>query len=300
MLQAAGGRRAIAYYWVPVGAEESVAASGGIDADAFNRYERQAWETVAGAYIDGFEMLTRQSIDPLLDAIAAKGGTRVLDIACGPGWVAGAAGSRGARVVGIDASAAMLDEARRAYPDLAFCRASAEALPFGDGQFDAVCCNFGLLHLGRPDDALGEAARVLRPGGRVGFTVWAAPDETAAFGIVLGAIQAHGKADIGLPAGPPFFRFSDPKESMRALRAAGFAEPTVRLVPQRWRLSSAERLFDVMCEATARTRGLILGQSAEAREAIRHAVVAAAKKYRQAEGIDLPMPSVLATALKPV
>jgi len=47
--------------------------------------------------------------------------------------------------------------------------------------------NFGILHLGQPEKALLEAYRVLRSGSRFAFSVWAAPDETIGFGIVLRA-----------------------------------------------------------------------------------------------------------------
>jgi SAM-dependent methyltransferase len=89
----------------------------------------------------------------------------------------------------------------------------------------AVVMNFGLLHLGRPERALAEACRVLHEGGRCAFTVWCPPEETAGFGIVLRAVGTHGALDVALPDAPPFFRFSDPAESVRALRAHFLAPP---------------------------------------------------------------------------
>ena len=121
----------------------------------------------------------------------------------------------------------MLAEARRHHPAIDFQAGDAEALPFPDASFDAVVMSFGLLHLGRPDQALAEAHRVLRPGGRIGFTVWARPEEAVAFGIVLRAIERHGRLDVPLPPGPPFFRFSDPEESRRVLLGLGFRAPEV-------------------------------------------------------------------------
>jgi SAM-dependent methyltransferase len=270
-----------------------------IDADAFNAYELSAWDTVADAYIAGFGELTQQSIGPLLDAVELRTGMTFLDVATGPGWLAGAAAERGARVTGVDVSETMLAEARRRYPQLEFEPGSAESLPFADAAFDAVGCNFGMLHFGRPDDAIREVLRVLRPGGRFAFTVWAAPSETVAYEIVLGALQTHGRADVGLPPGPPFFRFSDPTASADALTRAGFVDPRVRTVPQVWRLASAEELFEVMCRGTGRTRGLILGQTAGAREAIRAAIVDQARAHVRDGMLTLPMPSVLSTARKP-
>ena len=58
---------------------------------------------------------------------------RVLDVATGPGYVAGAAAASGATVVGLDFSPPMIAEARRRYPDIEFHEGDAEALPFDDG-----------------------------------------------------------------------------------------------------------------------------------------------------------------------
>jgi SAM-dependent methyltransferase len=223
----------------------------------------------------------------------------VLDVACGPGYLAAAAARRGARVVGVDFAEAMLRAARRSVPAVAFELGDAEALPFGTGRFDAVLMNFGLLHLARPDQAIVEAARVLRPGGRAAFTVWAPPSHAVAFGLVLDAVRAHGNPDVPLPPGPPFFRFSDARECEAATLAAGLRECRVTEVPQRWRLDSGEALFEVMRGGTVRTGGLLQAQSAEALAAIRRAVIEGAERYRAGPGIELPMPSVLFAARKP-
>ena len=115
--------------------------------------------------------------------------------------MAAAAAQRGASVVAVDFSEAMLAEARRHHPAIDFRTGDAEALPFPEASFDAVVMSFGLLHLARPDQALAEAHRVLRPGGRLAFTVWDRPEEAVAFGIVLGAVQRHGRMDVPLAAG---------------------------------------------------------------------------------------------------
>jgi len=167
-----------------------------------------------------------------------------------------------------------------------------------DASFDAVVMNFGLLHLGRPERALAEAHRVLRPGGRIGFTVWAKPEEARGFGIVLRAIQKHGSMDVPLPSGPPFFRFSEPEECRRALLQAGFVAPEVTTVPQLWRLSSPDALFEIMQRSTVRTGGLLRAQTREALDAIGSDIRDAAASHRKDDSVELPMPAVLASAIK--
>jgi ubiquinone/menaquinone biosynthesis C-methylase UbiE len=257
----------------------------------FREFEHAGWEKLPARYHDAFGELTSQAIAPLLDVVLAKQGTKLLDVASGPGYVAAAAAARGAQVTGLDFAAAMVAEAKRRYPNVTFQEGDAEELPFPDSSFDAVTMNFGLLHLGRPERAIAEACRVLRRGGRFAFTVWAKPEEARAFGIVLGAIQKHGNMNAPIPAGPPFFRFSDPEECSRVLLQAGFKEPQVKLVPQTWRLGSPEALWEFMTGSTVRTGALLRAQTPQALAAIRTEVNALSKR-------ELPMPAVLASASK--
>src|SRR5207247_1960101 len=145
--------------------------------------------------------------------------------------VAGAAAARGATVVGVDFSPLMVAQARERSPGVEFVEGDAEALSFEAARFEAVVMNFGLLHLARPDRAIAEAHRVLVPGGRYAFTVWASPDEAVGFGVVLRAMETYGTTNVGLPDGPPFFRFSDADESRATLEQAGFAGAAVRKLP---------------------------------------------------------------------
>lgn len=270
-----------------------------IEAEAFRAFEHEGWQKVSQQYHSAFADLTSQATGPLLDAVEVKAGMRLLDVATGPGYVAGVAAQRGANVIGIDFSTAMIAQARQHYSMVDFREGDAEDLPFADGSFDAVVMNFGLLHLGRPERALTEGHRVLRPGGRFAFTVWAKPEEAVGFGIVLDAIQTHGKLVVGLPQGPHFFRFSDSDECHRTLLEAGFVSPFVTTVSQTWRLRTSDVLFESMFEATVRTAGLLRAQSAEASDAIRTAIRQSALQYKKEEVIELPMPAVLASGRKP-
>jgi hypothetical protein len=106
----------------------------------------------------------------------------------------------------------------------------------------------------------------------VGFTVWAKPDETVGFDLVLRAVETHGDMLVPLPKGPPFFRFSESEESSRTLREHGFVNPMIVKVPQLWRLPSPDALFEAMLEATVRTAGLLRGQTREALSLIQAAM----------------------------
>jgi SAM-dependent methyltransferase len=270
-------------------------SSGG----AFHDFEQAGWQKAAEHYPQTFGTLTAQATGPLLEAVAVRAGMRLLDVACGPGYVAGVAAARGARVIGLDFSPLMVAESRRRYPDIAFCEGDAEALPFDGGRFDAVVMNFGLLHLARPEAAMAEAHRVVASGGRYAFTVWAEPEKAVGFGVVLRAMETHGTTNVGLPEGPPFFRFSDPEACRSALAQTGFVRPHVQRLPLIWRLRSADALFQAALYGGVRTSAALQAQTPPALAAIRGAVHDALQQYADGPEIALPMGVVLASAGKP-
>ena len=269
------------------------------DPVAFRALEHAGWQGAARHYDDAFGSLTRQAVDPLLDSAEVRSGVRTLDVASGPGYAAAAAAARGAPVAALDFSSAMVELARSQNPEIEFREGDAEALPFPDGSFDAVVMNFGMLHLAQPERALAEAFRVLHAGGRYAFTVWGKPEEAVGFGIILDAIRKHGNPDVPLPQGPPFFRFSDASECDNVLKVAGFRNVDVRKVPQVWRFSASGLLFEAFLAGSVRTQALLHAQSAPALNAIRDAVGRLAGEYENHGTVEIPMPAVLAAAVKP-
>jgi ubiquinone/menaquinone biosynthesis C-methylase UbiE len=189
--------------------------------------------------------------------------------------------------------------ARESYPTVRFDQADAEALPFEPDTFDAVVNAFGMCHFPNPEVALREAFRVLKRGGRVAFTVWDTPERAVAFGAVYAAIRAHGSMDVDLPVGPNFFLFSDPELGRKALLDAGFVSPSCRQVPQVWRVSDPDEIFEVFTQGTVRAAATLRAQSPSVREAIKAALRDTVTAYKRGEYFEIPTPAVLATAVKP-
>ena len=99
------------------------------------------------------------------DTFAPLSGKRILDIGCGPGTLARRLVDAGAAVTGIDPGAAALARARASVPEARFEAATGESLPFPEASFDGAVMLNALHHVPDPAAALGEAARVLAPGG---------------------------------------------------------------------------------------------------------------------------------------
>jgi demethylmenaquinone methyltransferase/2-methoxy-6-polyprenyl-1,4-benzoquinol methylase len=103
----------------------------------------------------------------VLDAVGARPGERVLDLAAGTGTSSVPFAEAGALVVPCDFSLGMLAVGKRARPQLPFTAGDATRLPFGDDTFDAVTISFGLRNVVDPGAGLREMLRVTKPGGRL-------------------------------------------------------------------------------------------------------------------------------------
>jgi len=271
-----------------------------IDADRFNDFERRGWtENSADAYDRVFGPMTGRVVDDLLDAARVADGTRVLDVATGPGYVAARASDRGARTTGVDLSPRMIEMARRLYPGVDFREADAEDLTFPDASFDAVVANFCLLHVGRPERVVAELARVLAHGGRLALTVWSTPDRARVFGLVPDALRAAGaESPPEIPVGPDFFRFSSDAEFSRLLSSSGLDEVGVRTIDFRHRIPDADHLWKGMLEGSVRTRALLRLQRPEVRGRIRAEFDRLLEGYRSGDGFDVPVSVKLASGRK--
>jgi SAM-dependent methyltransferase len=114
--------------------------------------------------------------EELVERLAPAAGDELLDIATGTGEVAIRAARSGASVSALDSSEPLLERARQhageAGVEVRFRRGDAEYLPFDDRSFDVVTSNFGLVLAPDHANVAAELARVLRGGGRLGFTAW--------------------------------------------------------------------------------------------------------------------------------
>jgi SAM-dependent methyltransferase len=139
--------------------------------EQFKANQKIAWSTFAPA------ALFNQLVAPHVVRFAGiERGEKVLDVGCGTGVVALTAARRGADVCGLDLTPELLAVARE-NAELAELRVEwregdVEALPYADDSFDVVVSQFGHMFAPRPEVAIREMLRVLRPGGRIAFATW--------------------------------------------------------------------------------------------------------------------------------
>jgi demethylmenaquinone methyltransferase / 2-methoxy-6-polyprenyl-1,4-benzoquinol methylase len=161
-------------------------------------------------------------------ALALAPGSTVLDLACGTGDLAVLAQAKGYRVLGSDLSAGMLTARRHPFPAV---EADAQCLPFPTGSLDGMLCGFALRNFTDLAGSLNEAARVLRPGGRIAILEVAAPPGGVmrrAFDLwftravpAIGGLVSDADAYRYLPRSVAYLPDADELRSL--LRQAGFA-----------------------------------------------------------------------------
>ena len=212
--------------------------------------------------------------------LAALAPARVLETAAGTG-VATRALARalpaGAAIVATDLNRPMLDlaAARMETAEVTWQQADALALPFGDGAFDAVACQFGAMFFPDKAAAYREARRVLRRGGRFVLSVWDRIESNELAHVVDEAVAAQ------FPEDPPRFLarvpygYHDADAIIDELRAAGFVEVAVETVARRGRAPSPLHAAVGFCQGTplraeieARAPGRLGGVTDEAARAV--------------------------------
>ena len=232
--------------------------------------------------------------------VKARRPTRVLEIACGTGVVTRAlsAALPEAAIVATDLNQAMLDQAAAIGTKRAvdFRQADAQQLPFPDGTFDVVVCQFGVMFVPDKVRAYREVRRVLRPGGIFLFNAWdrLAENEFAQL--------AHDAVAACFPQDPPGFlartpyAYYDTAVIARELAAAGFTVmPEFVIVTARSTAASAAGPATGFCQGTP-LRAEIEARDASRLAEVTGAATAAIAKRFGAGPVDAKMQAVVAAA----
>lgn len=217
--------------------------------------------------------------------IAAAGVSRVLEVAAGTGVVTRALAtlpSERLSLVATDLNQAMLDQAAAVGTGrpVEWRQADAMALPFSDGEFDAVVCQFGVMFFPEKPRAFCEARRVLRPGGIFVFSVWDRIEENEFAHTVTTALEAV------FPEDPPRFLartphgYHDRTTIERDLAAGGFTTPArMDTVAARSRAESPRAPAIAYCQGTPLRNEIEARDRARLGEATDAAATAIARRF---------------------
>jgi ubiquinone/menaquinone biosynthesis C-methylase UbiE len=184
----------------------------------------------------------------LVDALDPEPGETILELAAGVGDTGLAAAARvgpSGRLISTDFSGPMVDAARRRADELdvsnvEFRTMDAERMDLADASVDGVLCRWGYMLMADPAAALRETRRVLRPGGRVAFSVWGDPASNPWASVPAAALMEHTGAKPPDPLAPGIFAMASEERTRELLDQAGLRPKRVEQVEMEWEFDTPE------------------------------------------------------------
>jgi ubiquinone/menaquinone biosynthesis C-methylase UbiE len=254
------------------------------------------WQELAPSWERGRQLLwesTREVGEWLVDRLDPQPGQTILDLAAGTGetgfLAAARLGSEG-RLITSDGSPNMLEAAQRVASVFGVANAEFRVLDSGDialvdASVDGVLSRFGYVLKGDPPPALREVRRVLRPGGRFAFAVWAAREQNPWMTVPTGVMVERGYLTEQTEADARLSARRNPDAIRELLRAAGFADAEIEEMPVAYRFADEEELWFFVSEL----RGPVALALAKLDEGERAAVRAEIERRaaRVGEGFEL-------------
>ena len=263
------------------------------------RQSRAAWSAVASGWCARREELWRVSrpvSEWLVRRLDPQPGDTVLELAAGPGdtglLAARLVGESG-RVIITDFAPGMIDAARRRAEEVVAKNAEvrvldAERMDLDTDSADGILCRWGYMLMTDPAAAFVESRRVLRPGGRVAFSVWAARERNPVLSLASEVLVELGHVPPPDPGAPGAFAMADPDRIRELVLGAGFAELEIEEVSFRWPFADRNAYWRYLMETSASSSPVLRALPPEARARVREQLHEAARPFHSGEGYDFP------------
>jgi SAM-dependent methyltransferase len=231
--------------------------------------QRALWSVNPRDWAEIAEPENRKLFDELLDLTGVGPGTQLLDIACGSGYAAALAAARGAEVTGVDIAPALLEIARERTPQGTFLEGEMDALPLPDNRFDVVTSVNGFQFALDPPTAFAQAARVLKPGGRLAAATFAEPErnEGTALHLAMKALVDEAAEDGYTP-----YSLSKPGGLERMLAPAGLRLETSGEVGLAWTYPDTDTTLRALLASAGGARSCRVAGEQRVREALTAAI----------------------------
>ena len=170
-----------------------------------------------------------------------------------------------------------------------------EAIESPDASVDAALCREGLMLTVRPERALREVHRILRPGGRAAFAVWGPRAENPWLGLVLDAVTAETGLTVPPPGVPGPFSLDDGDRLDALLRDAGFADVVVERVSTPMVAESVEEWWTRTQDLAGPLAAIVAQLPDTTRTALAERLRRAAAPFATPTGVELPGVTLLAS-----
>ena len=253
------------------------------------------WSSGGRAY-DEVSRFIAEGIEHCVIRLAPKPGERVLDVATGTAWTSRRVADHGAAVTGIDIAEGMLAAAREIAGernlDIDYRLGDAEALPFADGEFDAVISTFGVMFAGNREAAAAELARVCRKGGRLALITWPPDSNPVEMRKVLAAYMPPPPS----PPPPSPFDWGRPewlKETLGPAFEFGFETGTMY-----HRVADGAAGYEVLAAGFGPVKALVENLDDEKRAAAKADLVAFFDRFQEGIGVAMPLDYLIAVGTR--
>jgi ubiquinone/menaquinone biosynthesis C-methylase UbiE len=232
----------------------------------------------------------------LVDKLAPQPGETVLEIAAGvgdTGFVAARLIGDEGRLLSTDFAPEMVAAARRRAAELGIANADfrvldAEQMGLATDSVDGVICRWGYMLMANPAAAFAETRRVLQPGGKLAFSVWASPDANPWASLIARILIAQGHMAPPHPLAPGIFALADRQRVTDLVMEAGFAAPEFAEVPAHRRFANRTAFWRHLTELAGAISPILRGLSPTEQAAVRALLDDAAAPFTRDDGYDFP------------
>ena len=245
---------------------------------------------------EGLWRVSRPVSEWMVRKLDPQPGNTVLELTAGlgdTGLMAARLVGESGRVIITDFAPEMLAAARRRAEEVGvknteFRVLDAERMDLETDSVDGVLCRWGYMLTTDPAAAFEETRRVLRPGGRLVFSVWAARERNPALSLVSTVLVELGHIPPPDPREPGAFVMADPGRIRQLVVVAGFVEPEIEEVSFRWSFADRDAYWRFLTETSASASPVLRTLPPEAQKRVREQVHEATRPFHSGKGYDFP------------
>jgi ubiquinone/menaquinone biosynthesis C-methylase UbiE len=281
-----------------------------VEPSEFKRASRAVWEAMAPGWEERHTWMEtggRPATECMIEALGARPGDTILELAAGTG-VAGfsalSAIGGDTRLIISDFAEAMVEAARRQGAELRLENVEyrvldAEALDLPDGSVDGVLCRWGYMLLGDPAQAFAETRRVLRPGGRLSCSVFSGPADNPWAAVPMSVMVESGHLPPPEPEQPGILALGDADRLRTLIMDAGLSEPKLEAVQMVFPFSDDEDYWRFLNGVAGAISMALARLDEDGRAEVKAALEDRLEPFRNADGLELPAVSLVASATRP-